>query len=58
MTGHPSALDRLEARIDTQAARIDELDRRLRAAASVQTIAVARRRPPRGRDGVSALRDR
>ncbi len=58
MTEHPSPLDRLEARLDAQEARIDELYRLLQAASSLQRIAGPRRRPPRRRDRVSALPDR
>jgi hypothetical protein len=57
MTEHPLPLDRLEARLDAQAARIDELYRLLQGASSLQ-IAGPRRRPRRRRDRVSALRDR
>jgi hypothetical protein len=58
MTEHPTPLDRLEARLDAQAARIDELYRFLQAAASMQRIAEPRRRPARRRDRTSSLPDR
>jgi len=60
MTEHPSPIDRLEARLDAQAARIDELYRLLQAASTMQRIAgpAPRRRPPRRRDRAAALRDR
>jgi hypothetical protein len=58
MTEHPSPIDRLEARLDAQAARIDELYRLLQAASTLQRIAEPRHRPPRRRDRASALRDR
>jgi hypothetical protein len=58
MTAHPSPLDRLEARLDAQTARIDDLYRLLHAASTLQRVAPPRRRPPRRRDSVSARRDR
>jgi hypothetical protein len=58
MTEHPSPLDRLETRLDAQAARIDELYRLLYAASTLQRIAEPRRRPTRRRDQVSAVGDR
>jgi hypothetical protein len=51
---HPSQLDRLEARIDAQAKRIDELYQLLHASADQGTIAEPRRRPRRRRDRVAA----
>ena len=58
MKEHPSPVDRLEARLEYQAARIDELYRLLHAASILQRIAEPHRRPSRRRDRVSALRDR
>jgi uncharacterized coiled-coil protein SlyX len=55
VTGHPSPLDRLEARLAAQEARIDELYRLLQAAkAQPRRIAEPRRRPRRRRDRVAA----
>jgi hypothetical protein len=54
MTEHPSPLDRLEARLDAQAARIDELYRLLQAAESRPITARPRGRPRRRRDRVAA----
>ena len=53
MTESPSPLDRLEARLDAQAARIDELYRLLHAASTLQRIAEPRRRPSGRRDSAS-----
>jgi hypothetical protein len=47
VTEHPSPIDRLEARLDAQAARIDELYRLLQAADRPKSAAPHRR--PRGR---------
>jgi len=58
MSDHSSSLDRLEARLDAQAARIDELYRLLQAASTLRSVAEPRRRPHRRRDSVSAVRDR
>jgi hypothetical protein len=51
---HPAPLDRLEARLDAQAARIDELYRLLHEAQSRPSTAGPRRRPRRRRDRVAA----
>ena len=40
MTEHPSPVDRLEARLDAQAARIDELYRLLQASPDLRRIAL------------------
>jgi hypothetical protein len=50
MTGHPSPLDRLEARLEAQAARIDALERLLKASAARQpAVAPGGHRPQRRR---------
>jgi hypothetical protein len=54
MAEHPSPLDRLETRLDAQAARIDELYRLLHASPDRRKIAAPRRRPRRRRDRVAA----
>jgi hypothetical protein len=56
MSEHSSALDRLEARLEAQQARIDELYRMLKAAPAPRRIAEPRRRPRRRRDRVPARR--
>jgi hypothetical protein len=53
MSEHPSPLDRLEARLDAQAARIDELYRLLQEALPRPETAGPRRRPRRRRDRVA-----
>lgn len=56
MSEHPSQLDRLEARLEAQTARIDELYRLLEAASGRQVLAPAPRRRPRRRpNGVAAI---
>jgi hypothetical protein len=54
MTEHPSPLDRLEARLAAQEARVDELYRLLKAAPAPRRIAEPRRRPRRRRDRLPA----
>jgi hypothetical protein len=55
MREHPSSLDRLEARLEAQEARIDALYRLLDAAALARpSIAEPRRRPRRRRDRAPA----
>jgi hypothetical protein len=58
MTDHPSALDRLEARLDVLTARIDTLYRLLDTSPAREKIAEPRRRPRRRRDRVAAIRHR
>jgi hypothetical protein len=53
MTGPRSSLDRLEARLEAQTARIDELYRLLHSASPQQRAAGPRRRTRRGRGRVA-----
>ncbi len=53
MNEHLSPLDRLEARLDAQATRIDELYRLLQAANAQPQAAEPLRRPRRRRDRVA-----
>lgn len=55
MTEHPSPFDRLEARVDAQAARIDELYRLLQAVTAQPGAARPRRRRPRRRHAAARL---
>ena len=55
MSGHPDALDRLEARLEAQAARIDELYRLLETAHARQSLTAPSRRPRRRRDRAASL---
>jgi hypothetical protein len=54
MTEHPSPLDRLEAKLDAQAARIDQLYRLLHEASARRREVEPRRRPRRRRDRVAS----